>query len=682
MIQKQILAVLFVAFAGAPALAQAPVTDLGAKTRDFQKGLDAPAESAYQPKLAASKIKGKTAAHIFDWVKTNIRFEPYTGEIRGPSGVLIDKAGNSVDQASLLVALFRERGLNARFARGRTTPAESSQLLKTFAGKASLLNPANLGHDPSQLADPTLDPRYTSHTTEHVWAEVLVGDTWTAADPLLTDRLGQSPLQALDRKADLWDDLQTTLSLEIEVSLNDGQKKKLLRWRGNALDAASGFRLTFTPHPDRAGAVTPTLALADQTTTGELFPTAEVASMTARVSIRRGLLESRFTETLAHPSDKLPLFSFDQAYIAFSLLNTYGQPGHARELTQRALHTAADAMQAWAAVKHDTAPQDARPYLNLVHEFLPHAIAVSYLTHFDTLAEELAFGLGVRPLLVEPRFATTALLRKGDSYAIRIQIRDTGLDAMPRVGVPEAAASGFLTIAGRIDAQLQGTLLSQLTGENFLTVDKYFQAAEQQRTPVTTVDGRNIARLSKIQGDTTEIKNHIRQRGGVVLLTTQPVALDGTHYLGYWSLNPETGHLDGKVGGGLVASLSATRSSEQDDVTQAAFALMKRLLVLSDNTNNTRAHLGVVCDAKTDVVKLAQAFCATTAPLEVPATSSCVKGRSQASLDVHAAQTCEQRTEVTRCGVSVASALLTGELTALYDLDSGKRAFGLTCTTR
>lgn len=668
-----------VSLAGSTAVAQTSPEGLAEKSRAFQKGLDRVEDDPFTPAFALKKSRAKTAAQIFAWVRDNVDYEPYSGELRGARGVLVDHVGNSVDQATLLVAMFRAKGLNARFARGRKSAEETQRVLSDFAGKASLLNPANLDNQAPKVADPTTTPRYASNITEHVWAEVLVGDTWVAADPVLADKLGPNGLQVLDRATQLWDDLQSRFEISVEVELEDGQKKKLVAWRGNALDAADGLRLTFNPHVRISDAVVPALAHRDQITSGEYFPKSQVTRLVANVRVRRGMLETRLVETLASKDEKRPVFTFDQAYFGFALFNTYGTPQFSRDTTQRALHAASDAMLSWASVPKDTeVATDARPYLNSIHEGLPHAIAASYLTHLDTLAKELAFGLGVRPLLLEPRFATTVLLRKDETYSVRMNVRDYGLDAMPRKGVPQSAATGFLTMVGRIDAQLHGAIIGQVTDEDVLTIDKFFDAAAAARTPVISVDSRSTAKLSKVSSDTAALKEAIRRRGGIGLLPSRPVDINGASLSGYWMINPETGHLSGSVGGGLVSAI-APAAANKAVAGRAAFALMNRLLIVSDNTEQTQAHLGIVCASRTDILRLNQAFCATSTAMPLPEVNTCLADPAAAPLDVASAGTCEQRTRTSRCGAVVASALLTGELTALYDMGSQTRAFGLTC---
>lgn len=52
---------------------------------------------------------------MFQWVRNNIEFTPYRGSRRGAAETLRLRAGNDMDQASLLIALLRNSGFHARY---------------------------------------------------------------------------------------------------------------------------------------------------------------------------------------------------------------------------------------------------------------------------------------------------------------------------------------------------------------------------------------------------------------------------------------------------------------------------------------------------------------------------------------------------------------------------------------
>ena len=55
---------------------------------------------------------------IYEFVRNNVRTEWYAGAMKGAVGTLRQRAGNDIDQANLLIALFRASGLASRYVHG------------------------------------------------------------------------------------------------------------------------------------------------------------------------------------------------------------------------------------------------------------------------------------------------------------------------------------------------------------------------------------------------------------------------------------------------------------------------------------------------------------------------------------------------------------------------------------
>jgi hypothetical protein len=100
--------------------------------------------------LVNSLTKGLTsdldkATAIFNYVRDTLSYSFYYNTKYGATGALSAKRGNCVDHTHLLVAMFRTADLPARYVHGQCT--------------------------------------FTSGSTYgHVWAQVLIGDTWVCAD--------------------------------------------------------------------------------------------------------------------------------------------------------------------------------------------------------------------------------------------------------------------------------------------------------------------------------------------------------------------------------------------------------------------------------------------------------------------------------------------------------------------
>lgn len=71
---------------------------------------------------------------IIDFVRNEIRFEPYEGLLRGVQGTLMSQAGNALDQALLLAYLLGEAGVDARLAHGMLDQDQALLLVRSLRG--------------------------------------------------------------------------------------------------------------------------------------------------------------------------------------------------------------------------------------------------------------------------------------------------------------------------------------------------------------------------------------------------------------------------------------------------------------------------------------------------------------------------------------------------------------------
>ena len=78
---------------------------------------------------AVAKRVGPDRVRLFEWVRDNTDLVPYRGALRGPTGVLMDRLGNSLDRALLLAELLRTTGASVRLAHGTLSSQTASNLL-------------------------------------------------------------------------------------------------------------------------------------------------------------------------------------------------------------------------------------------------------------------------------------------------------------------------------------------------------------------------------------------------------------------------------------------------------------------------------------------------------------------------------------------------------------------------
>ncbi len=119
-------------------------------------------------------------ASIFAYLRDEVGYESYVGSLRGARGALWSDAGNSLDEASLGVALFRASGIPARYAHGTLSDANAQSLiLSMFPEPTQLVGYLSPGTD---VADPAHDPMLLAETRDHYWLQIDVGAGFQNAD--------------------------------------------------------------------------------------------------------------------------------------------------------------------------------------------------------------------------------------------------------------------------------------------------------------------------------------------------------------------------------------------------------------------------------------------------------------------------------------------------------------------
>jgi hypothetical protein len=78
---------------------------------------------------AVTRNVGRDPVALFQWVRDQTIWTPYHGSLRGETGVLMDRMGNSLDRALLLAALLKDAGHTVRLAKAELTADRAKKLL-------------------------------------------------------------------------------------------------------------------------------------------------------------------------------------------------------------------------------------------------------------------------------------------------------------------------------------------------------------------------------------------------------------------------------------------------------------------------------------------------------------------------------------------------------------------------
>ncbi len=111
---------------------------------------------------------------IFWYIRNNFDYEPYYGSLKGPVGTFLQRGGNDLDLASLLVEIYRQLGIPARYVRGNIRLSESQ--LRNWFGIKNVERVLKTGLIPYEKTS-------DGYIVEHFWVEAYLDGKWVPLDP-------------------------------------------------------------------------------------------------------------------------------------------------------------------------------------------------------------------------------------------------------------------------------------------------------------------------------------------------------------------------------------------------------------------------------------------------------------------------------------------------------------------
>ncbi len=205
---------------GRSATATAPATTLWPSDMSAWLSCPVDANCADPYVIEQAAQLGQNPETLFAFVR-DLSFESYGGSLRGARGTLWSAAGNSVDQASLLIALLRASGVPARYRSGLLADGDTETLiLSMFPAPLGVLGylPAD---NPFPQADPLQNQLLRQESSNHYWVEAyLPGLGWSDLDPsFATAQVGDRFVAAPDPTplAELPAALRHSVNLRLKV---------------------------------------------------------------------------------------------------------------------------------------------------------------------------------------------------------------------------------------------------------------------------------------------------------------------------------------------------------------------------------------------------------------------------------------------------------------------------------
>ncbi len=209
---------------GRPVSARAAPAVLASDALDGQwlrSTVDANTTDRYM--LAQAATLGQNPLREFAFVQ-GLGYESYRGSLRGTRGTLWSAAGNSLDKASLLIAMLRAGGIPSRYRHGTLDDATAQRLILSMFPAAT----RTVGYVPpgAPTSDPAHDATLLAESRDHWWVEAyLPGHGWQDLDPSFADAAvgqtyvasGSVATDGTDRIAEVPDAQRSKVTMRLKV---------------------------------------------------------------------------------------------------------------------------------------------------------------------------------------------------------------------------------------------------------------------------------------------------------------------------------------------------------------------------------------------------------------------------------------------------------------------------------
>ena len=506
--------------------------------------------------------EGKDLDDIFNRVATGVRYEPYSGILRGSIGTAVARSGNAADQSMLLAELLRRAGYRVRYARGQLSDQNVDAVIRGMYPPT--LNVEKLP-DEYLPYDPATDATLRSVVRDHMWVEVFQGETWLPLDPAFPRaRTGESYADASGQFDEPADNLFQTIDATLKEETVNGRTRELGRFSGKVSDLATKpISLVVRAIPQSSGGDTPQStggpsgvvggmggALGGATeapppeppkkTEKQIVGVAYVRDLTvggapqkllrttvkngdAGAAIRREWIELRLSgpsgdartiERVLYRSDGETQAPAVERRYTISILSGRIPRSFVDDQTRiaKGLVNVKD-FENKAEDVADTSPDgpDARAaavQLGQMGDALGtvagHLLALRFASESDSLSRRIADNTGVALAWATPRILIVGIemtgARKGQMDAkVSLDLRLDELKAYPYPSAPAAIVPVFHTARGIQESVIEGRLVALATGKDpTANTAELVSTAQKQGVPLVVINASTRSRLGEI----------------------------------------------------------------------------------------------------------------------------------------------------------------------------------------
>lgn len=201
-------------------------------------------------------FEGRDLDEIFARVATGVRYEPYTGILRGAIGTAVARSANSADHAMLLGELLRRAGYKVRYSRGQMA---SENINAVIRGMYPPRLPELKLADDYRPYDPAADTKLREIVGDHMWVEVLQDDGWLPLDASFPRaKVGETYAASTEQFDTPPDALYHTIDATLREETATGTRRELARFSGKVAELAlTPISLVVRSVPQSAGGDAP-----------------------------------------------------------------------------------------------------------------------------------------------------------------------------------------------------------------------------------------------------------------------------------------------------------------------------------------------------------------------------------------------------------------------------------------
>ena len=547
---------------------------------------------------------GYDPLRIIDYLHTQIGYNSYTGSLRGARGTLWSNAGNSLDEASLGVALLRASGIPARYAEGTLPDNLAQQLILSMFPNSF----QTVGYIPAgtQVSDPAHDLTLLAETRDHYWIEYDTGNGFQDADPEFAGAPIDQPVTMVQNTfAEVPDNLRHKVEVKLNAELSGNyvfgvmETKTVLDETFNTVElvgrplsighfvnttALSGLffavtRNTYSPYIDVGDEAYPdgshdevirgtdyqeyltNFAGASQFLTG-LFLEMDVSSPGGPTQTYEKTLLDRIgfaarqnggAQTIAINSSGQPSLSeLDQVTInVLPGLQSPSAIASQRDSLSR-LQNELNALLPTLSSIPTSGPQTAEQRAALGNAALlereittttNETLGTLFALASDQALSQLESGYSTKGYYISPRLLVSSTHQEGNQVNVSLDLVKNDARDVPAPGQVVSTALFFEMMRGLFESNLEGQIVAEATGRSPISIAEIFDQL-QGSGGLVMISQDNLQQLDSLAlSDTAKARiTKAVMAGETVMTPTQMVQINGQTTVGWLETDWSTGH--------------------------------------------------------------------------------------------------------------------------------------------